>query len=64
MLSSAELFSTAQAPPILMADRCNDKPVGKAGEVKAIVANDSVAERWVKSVAAINSVRATLEGAH
>jgi hypothetical protein len=56
-LSSAELFSTVQPPPILIVDRCNGKPLGDEG-FKVIVANDTIAERWVKSLATINIVRA------
>jgi hypothetical protein len=58
LLSSAELFSTAQPPPILVVDRCNGQPLGEQGNFKVIVANDTIAERWVKSVATINIVRA------
>jgi hypothetical protein len=58
LLSSAELFSAAQAPPILVADRCNGQPLADEGIFKVIVANDTIAERWVKSVASINIVRA------
>jgi hypothetical protein len=58
LLSSAELFSTVQPPPILIVDRCNGQSLGKEGNFKVIVANDTIAERWVKSVAAINIVRA------
>jgi hypothetical protein len=56
-LSSAELFAAVQPPPILIVDRCNGKPLGEEG-FKAIVANDTIAERWVKSLATINVVRA------
>jgi hypothetical protein len=57
-LSSAELFSTVQPPPILIVDRCNGKPLGDEGNFKVIVANDTIAERWVKSLATINIIRA------
>jgi hypothetical protein len=33
-------------------------PLGAEGNFKAIVANDTIAERWVKSLATINIVRA------
>jgi len=57
-LSSAELFSAAQPPPILIVDRCNGRPLGGQGAFKVITANDTIAERWVKSVAGITVVRA------
>jgi hypothetical protein len=57
-ISSAELFSTVRPPPILIVDRCNGKPLGAEGNFKAIVANDTIAERWVKSLATTNIVRA------
>jgi hypothetical protein len=50
-LSSTELFSMVQLPPILIVDRCNGKPLGDKGNFKVIVANDTIAERWVKSPA-------------
>lgn len=58
MISSAELFSTVQPPPILVVDRCNGRSLGEQGNFKLIVGNDTIAERWVKSVATINVVRA------
>ena len=63
-LSSAELFSTVQPPPILVADRCNGQPLKDQGNFKLIVANDTIAERWVKSVATINVVRAVPRDSH
>lgn len=64
LLSSAELFSTAQPPPILVVDRCNGQPLGEQGAFKLIVANDTIAERWVKSVASINIVHAAPRNMH
>jgi hypothetical protein len=58
LISSAELFSTVQPPPILIADRCNEQILEKDGAFKVIVANDNIAERWVKSTAEIEVVRA------
>ncbi len=57
-ISSAELFSAGQPPPILVADRCNGQPLKEQGNFKLIVGNDTIAERWVKSVATINVIRA------
>ena len=57
-ISSAELFSTVQPPPILIADRCNGRPLEKDGAFKVIVANDNIAERWVKSAAMVEVVHA------
>ena len=57
-LSSAELFSAVQPPPIMVVDRCNGQPLKEQGNFKLIVADDTIAERWVKSVATINVVRA------
>ena len=31
LLSSAELFSAVQPPPVLVADRCNGRPLGEEG---------------------------------
>jgi hypothetical protein len=64
LLSSAELFSAVQPPPILVADRCNGRLLGEEENSKIIVANDTIAERWVKSVAAINVVRADSGDVH
>jgi len=64
MISSAELFSTVQQPPILIVDRCNGQPLKEQGNLKLIVANDIIAERWVKSVATINVVRAASRDGH
>jgi hypothetical protein len=58
LLSSAELFAAVQPPPILIVDRCNGRPLGEEGAFKVIAANDTIAERWVKSVASIDVVRA------
>ena len=63
-ISSAELFSAVQPPPILVADRCNGQPLKEQGNFKLIVANDTIAERWVKSVATINVVRAAPRDTH
>jgi hypothetical protein len=63
-LSSAELFSPVQPPPILIVDRCNGQPLGEQGVFKTIVANDTIAERWVKSVASIHIVRAAAREKH
>jgi hypothetical protein len=64
MISSAELFSTVQSPPVLIVDHCNGQPLKEQGNFKLIVANDAIAERWVKSVATINVVRATPRDTH
>jgi hypothetical protein len=61
LVSRAELFSTAQPPPILLVDRCNGQPLQGQGNLKLIAANDAISKRWVKSVATINVVRATPE---
>jgi hypothetical protein len=45
-------------------DRCNGQPLKEQGNFKLVVANDTVAERWVKSVAMINVVRATPGDTH
>lgn len=63
-ISSAELFSAVQPPPILIVDRCNGQSLKEQGNFKLIVANDTIAERWVKSVATINVVRATPKDTH
>ena len=63
-ISSAELFSTVQPPPILIVDRCNGRALGDQGNFKLIVANDTIAERWVKSVATVNVVRAAPRDVH
>jgi hypothetical protein len=64
MISSAELFSTTQSPPILVVDRCNGQPLKEQENNKLIVANDTIAERWVKSIATINVVRAAPRDQH
>jgi len=56
-LSSAELFSTVQPQPVYIADQCNGLPLGEQGAFKLLVANDTIAERWVKSVSTINVIR-------
>jgi hypothetical protein len=63
-VSRAELFSTVQPPPILIVDRCNGQPLGEQGAFKAIVANDTIAERWVNSVSSINIVHAAARDKH
>lgn len=57
-LSSAELFSAVQPQPIYIVDQCNGQPLGDQGAFKLVVANDTIAERWVKSVSSINIIRA------
>jgi DMSO/TMAO reductase YedYZ molybdopterin-dependent catalytic subunit len=42
---------------LISVDRCNGKPPEDEG-FKVVVANDTIAERWVKSLASINIVRA------
>jgi len=63
-ISSAELFSAVQPPPILIVDHCNGQSLKEQGNFKLIVANDTIAERWVKSVATINVVRAAPRDSH
>jgi len=57
LLSSAEIFSVPGGDGILLADTLNGTPLGDGGAFQLVPVDDHSADRWLKSVATIDSVR-------
>ena len=64
MISSSELFSAVQPLRVLVVDRYNGPPLKEQGSFKLIVANETITERWVASVAKVNEVHAAPRDMH